>query len=219
MMRLLNYCKVDYSPRWILLPEEMKHLEVELKQLPILKYEDKALTAPSIISLCKDSALKNDISLIPEDNSLATRILFEWATTNLVGLYTGLLCNEPKIKERVFKDYLSIYDQISEPHLEKVSSTMLRLNSQTDDISVLSNLKVELALELLAGFDQHMNSNKFWLGDKVSICDFALFSFCYQLYNPQLVFFRDVIKKSENLYQWMKRIDQLSRSDFSKMKV
>lgn len=218
-MRLLNYCGLEYRPKWIMLPSDIKNLEIELSSLPVFKHEEKILKSYDILELCKKSALENDKTLVLETRSLATRILFEWATTNLVSLYTYLLCTEEQIKERIFKDYLKIYNEVSEDHLNTVSQTMMRLNAQAEDISYLSHQKKELALEILKGFDDHLIQKEFWLGSEISICDFALFSFCYQLYNPQMVFFRDYIKESEHLFPWMKRMDQLSRNNFSKMKV
>ena len=218
-MRLLSYCKVDFKPRWVIMPEEVKCLHGELKQIPVLKNGETIYSACEIIQLCKESAAHHGLPLIPETNSLATRILFEWSTTNLVGLYTQLLCTEDQIKERIFKDYIKIYEGLTEEKLAVISTMMLTLNSQVEDISYLANQKKELALELLSGFDNHLKSSTYWLGDDVSIIDFSLFAFCYQLYNPQLCFFRDFIKESENLHPWMKRMDYLSRHEYAKMKV
>jgi|GEM_PF-5008514 len=218
-MRLLKYCKVEFSPRWIVMPQDAKSLHLELRQVPLLRENEKIFSSTEIIQLCKDSAHRNNICLIPEMNSLATRILFEWSTTNLVGLYTSILCTEEKVKERIFKDYTKIYDGLTEEKLNLISKTMLTLNSQVEDISYMANQKKELALELLTGFDNHLKNSTFWLGEEISIVDFSLFSFCYQLYNPQLCFFRDFIKDSEYLFPWMKKLDQLSRHEYSKMKV
>jgi hypothetical protein len=219
LTRLLNYSKVDYNINYIKLPNQLSDLNIEAKEIPVLKCGEDTFTSHKIIDLCKKSAKENERELIGEDRSLGSRILFQWATTNLLGIYVGLLYGDKAIRQRVYSDYLKTYPEFSEKNLNLVSKTMLEWTQHNKDISINPVDQKEQVIEILNGFDEHLKNSQFWFGDQLSTCDFALFAFVYMMYNSQMIYFHDLIKKKENLFNWLKKIDQLSRSEYSRLKV
>jgi len=96
---------------------------------------------------------------------------------------------------------------------------MLEWSIHNEDISQDPRQKKENIKKLIDNLDSHLNKNKYWFGDKISINDIALFSFCYMIYNPQFIYFHDYIKNKESLFNWMKNIDRRTRHDHSKIKI
>lgn len=220
IMRLMKYCNVEFELNYVRLPEkDLSVLQVEAKEIPILKAEDKLYKTYQIIDLCKETASKENIEILFQDENLAHQIFFQWATTNLLGSYVGLLYGDKEIRERVYKDYQKAYPDFIEKNLDLISESMLEWSIHNEDISQDPKKKKENIQKLIDNLDSHLENNKFWFGDNISINDFALFSFCYMMYNPQFIYFHDYIKSKESLFNWMKTMDHLSRHEHSKIKI
>lgn len=220
IMRLMRICKLDFDLSYVMLPKaRIGELEVEAKEIPLLKHNKKVLRSHEIIQLCKESAKNNSVKITFEDKSFASRILFQWSTTNLLGLYVGLLYGDKEIRQRVYSDYLKSDKSLKEEDLDAISNTMLGWSIHNSDISIEPDQIKEHVFELIDGFDNHLQKSKFWFGEEISICDIALFSFCYMLYNPQMIYFHNHILKKQSLLNWMNRVDKLTRHDHSKIKI
>lgn len=219
IMRLLNYTQVKYKPKYVLLPHHEKSLEKEAREIPLLKYEGEIFDKVKIIQLCKECSILRGVPLTFEDDSLPSRILFEWSTTNLLGLYVDLLYGDTKIRDKVYNDYLSIYKDLTRSDLKKVSESMLQWSIHNRDISCEVSANKELIFEILDGLDLHLEGKTYWFGETPSICDFSLFAFVYMLYNVQMIYFHSYILEKPNLLSWLKNMDKISRNDFSKKRV
>jgi len=217
----MSFCQVDFNLKYVMLPErDLNSLEVEAKEIPILKNEDDHLLKIfQIIEMCKNSAIEKNIKITFEKESFAHQIFFQWATTNLLGLYVGLLYGDKDIRDRVYKDYRNTRKDLKEEDLDKISESMLQWSIHNDDISLDPKNKKKYISDLIENFDAHLEKSEFWFGKTISICDFALFSFCYMLYNRQFIYFHDQIEARESLFNWMKRLDTISRHDLSKLKI
>jgi len=83
IMRLMKYCKVDFDLKYVKLPkQDLATLQVEAKEIPILKSGDKLHKTYQIIDLCKKKAIEENVDILFEDQNLAHQIFFQWATTN-----------------------------------------------------------------------------------------------------------------------------------------
>lgn len=217
--RLLKYSQVDFDIDYILLPNQLKKLQFEASEIPLLQQGNEVLKQDQMIQLCLNSADQKGVPLISHDRSFGSKILFHWATTHLLGVYVGFLYGDKDIRKRVYADYLKTHSEFTEEHLDEISHSMLAWSLHNRDISIAKSQQKEEVFEILDGFNDHLKNSKYWFGNEPSVSDFALFAFAYMMYNTQMIYFHDFIKEREYLLKWMRDLDSLSHNKYSRLKL